>query len=125
MEEAEYRQAIAKNSQGIGKALGTMGTMFQTPQMQNKEWVGKAVVALAIVKNSADNPPSVPVPAKYNEVNTIYLKSMEKYSQATETMEKGMDSMDTDQMLQASRILNEGNDYMNKVTKLTSEINKQ
>ncbi len=50
---------------------------------------------------------------------------MEKYSHATETMTNGMDSMDTDQMLQASRLLNEGNDYMNKATKLTSEINKQ
>ncbi|MBE5107209.1 hypothetical protein IGI01_18550 [Bacillus thuringiensis] len=125
MKEAEYRQVIAKHSQEIGKALGKMRTMFQTPQMQNKEWVGKAVVALAMVKNSADNPPSVPVPAKYNEVNIIYLKSMEKYSQATETMANGMDSMDTDQMLQASRPLNEGNDHMNKATKLTSEINKQ
>ncbi|PFD34383.1 hypothetical protein CN285_25510 [Bacillus cereus] len=78
-----------------------------------------------MVKNSADNHSSVPVPVKYKEVNTIYLKSMEKYSHATETMTNGMDSMDTDQMLQASRLLNEGNDYMNKATKLTSEINKQ
>ncbi|ACM12807.1 hypothetical protein HNV23_02865 [Bacillus paranthracis] len=120
--ESNYRSAYATHSKKLTDSLNQTGNLLINNKIGNEEWTIKLAASLIMLQDVTENPPNVPVPDKFKEVNSLYMQALEKFNQSAKLTPEALDEGNTNKMQKATNLMNDGGEILKSANTLLKEI---
>jgi len=121
-EEAEYMDIIASQSAMLVEVFTKLGELLQDNQIGNSEWENSVAVQLTIIRMEYEAAMELQPPDSMIGIHYKYIQGMKHFYTMTELLAEGIDSLDTDLILEANDEMAQGTQYIFEATSLINDF---
>lgn len=128
--EQEYINGLVVIMTDSALYMSDLSQLFMKPSVDesillDKSWRQDIVVVYQKINEQRQKVAEIEAPAKFQKVHDLTLKGFDSIMKSRDRVLQGIDTMDVNQIIEATLLINEGSEYFNQVTEEIQKINAE